>query len=123
MATVARVTAWSCAIPWSWLQSKARCHNLRPHPLPRPCPLHTLESTKLTVAVGKPCLKKLSEKTRRLSLLQAFEIVSTLCKQPLKPLLVPGSSLNSLLFWFLESLLGRNRSLEKEIGSLNTLSP
>lgn len=46
-----------------------------------------------------------------------------MCKQPLKPLLVPGLSLNSLLFWFLECCRIGHCSRDKAIGSLNTLSP
>lgn len=83
-------------------------------PPPSPRPLHPLESARLTAAIGKPCLEKLPEKTRRLSLPQAFEIASTLCKQPLKPLLVPGLSLNSLLFWFLESCRAGIAPLKKK---------
>lgn len=46
--------------------------------------------------------EKSPKKTSGFHLPPAFEIVTTLFKQSLKPLLGPGLSLNYLLFWFLE---------------------
>ena len=74
------------------------CVNPRAWPRARPdaanCPsrVTTVEQIKLPGGC-KAGLEKTSE-NKRLSLPRAFEIITALCKHPLKPLLVPGVSLN-----------------------------